>query len=272
MGCGGGTASVAPSAPSYTPEPLVVADFLLSYGREHASILEAPEGDLAALEAKRGEAAPGAPRREVFAEIAVFHLLASLATEGDEPTRARELRKAERSAGLALRRNRDDALAMRVDYLKIWTSWQADRDNAAGRAERFIRAHADSGELHTLAWILRAEVAVQDEQWGEAIDAYRYVLGQLGHPLYGYALYRSAIAHRNAAELEEAAQAFGEARDLGCATNAAPETIRAAALAAMELEERVELDPSGVPRPALCAEREPVAAHGGDEPPPVHLD
>lgn len=271
-GCGGGAVVTAPTEASYTPEPLVVTDFLLAYGREHADVLVAPEGDLEALNLARREAGNAGERRSAFRDIAVYHLLASLAIEDDEPARIRELRKAESGSVKALRGNRDETFGAEVEYLKIWISWQAGRPNAAARANRFTDRRTDAGELYTLAWLLGAEIAFEGENWEEALAGYRYLLGHLGHPLYGYALYRSGIAHRNASELEEAAQAFTEARDLGCAPSAGPEIIRMAALAAVELDESVHLDADGTPRPAACAHQEPVAIGGGDEPPPINLE
>lgn len=39
---------------------------------------------------------------------------------------------------------------------------------------------------------MRGELAIAEEDWDSTASAYRYVLGHLEHPLYAYALYRTA--------------------------------------------------------------------------------
>lgn len=271
-GCGGATATSRPTSASYTPDPIDPPAFLLAYAQAHDTPLVAPEGDLEALNAARRDASNAAERRAALADLAVYHALAAEQTEDPDEVRV-ELRKADRLAAAAVRHSHDEDLEARMDFVRLWASWRAGRADAATKAEAYTSRHTDPTDAVLLAWLVRGEIAFDADQWEEARAAYRYLLGQLGHPLYAYALFRSAIAYRNAGELDEAAQAFTEVRTLGCAADAAPETVRVASVAAVELGERVELDASGTPRSAACASvDDPSGQTGPEEPPPVVLE
>ena len=79
-------------------------------------------------------------------------------------------------------------------FLEVWLDFETEGRNAASRAERFTTRHDQSGDLLVLVWMIRGELALRAEDWEGARAGFRFVLGQLGHPLYAYALYRTAFA------------------------------------------------------------------------------
>jgi tetratricopeptide (TPR) repeat protein len=228
--CGGGgqrLRSTTGGASSFEPSA-----FLIEVGANTTEMLQRPEPTIDELETER-DSARGAERRRVLRDLARAHMLAAEVTEGREQRRHRA--DAERFAEAAANGSRDDTLLAETAFVPLWLAWRAGDRSAAGRADRFTTRHRASGELALLAWIVRGEIAFAAHRWDEAITAYRYVLGQLGHPLYAYALYRTAQSHAEAGRNDEARQALEEVAALGCARNAGEPTVRIALQAESDL-------------------------------------
>ncbi len=183
------------------------------------------------------------------------------AADADGREARRDRRRASRLADAAGRGSRDRNLAAELDFAQLWMSWQAGSRSAERRAERFTTRHRQAGVLLTLAWMLRGEIAFAEERYQDAIDAYRFALGQLGHPLYGFALLRTAQAQRRLGNAEQAEQALSEVEQLGCASDVVPPVMRLAAAAASERGSGLRRDADGVTRPAVC----PSPEAGEDE-------
>lgn len=253
VACGSSGSNLARSTPG--PARIDGAELLLAYATR-TSTFPAAGGDIAALEEARRNAR-GPDRRPAMRDLAYAHMIAAERTTGREAVRHRKdaLRIAENAAN----GNRDAQLAAELAFIDLWSAWRAGRRNAAGIAERFTRRHNTSGELLVLAWIIRGEIALERERWNEAATSYRFVLGQLGHPLYAFALYRTGESLRGAGRDADAQSAFEEARQLGCGSDVAPETDQAARAAAAVLRTPYVDDESGRSRPSTC----PVRAAGG---------
>ena len=93
----------------------------------------------------------------------------------------------------ARRGNRDQALAAELDMIDLWRAWRGERTTRAARlSERFTRRHRAAGMLTGIAWMVRGETAQAEDDYDTSIAHYRFALGQLGTPLYAFALYRTA--------------------------------------------------------------------------------
>jgi tetratricopeptide (TPR) repeat protein len=223
-------------------------EFLLEVGGQSASVLTRPERSIEELETARRDAR-GNERRAISRELVIAHMFAAEQAEGRDARRIR--RRAEQLADSTVQGSRDDALLAEMAFVKLWMSWRAGTANAAQRAERFTDRYRQSGDLLTLAWMIRGEIALDGEDYDDALTAFRFALGQLEHPLYAYALFRSARAYRVQGRTEEADQALAEVESLGCAS-ALPSTIRLANAAAGERGTGVARGADGVERPASC--------------------
>lgn len=249
LGCGGSGGPRLETAPRASGE-LEPAAFLLEYGAERTSTLRAPERDIETLE-ETVRATRGAERIAALRDLAVAHLLAAEEAEEREATRHR--RTALRHAESAARWTREDWVKTEMAFVEVWSAWRAGRPNASGVAERFVRRHAASGgDLVYLAWIIKGEAAFEREDWEDAADAYRFVLGSLEHPLYAYALYRTAKAQEHQGRAEDAQQALREVVMLGCSAEAAPETRRVAAQAQSDLAMPDVTEEDGTTRAQIC--------------------
>lgn len=251
LGCGGGgqRLETTPAAASGQLEP---AAFLLEFGAERTSTLRPPERDIEALE-ETVRATRGTERIAALRDLAIAHLLAAEGADEREATRHR--RSALRRAESAARWAREDWIKTEMAFVEVWSAWRAGRPNAPGIAERFIRRHARGGDLVYLAWIIRGEAELEREHWTEAADAYRFVLGSVEHPLYAYALYRTAKAQEGEGRAEDAQQALREVVMLGCSAEAAPETRRVAARAQADLSMPDVTAEDGTTSAQVCAER-----------------
>ncbi|MCA9603904.1 MAG: hypothetical protein KC417_17855, partial [Myxococcales bacterium] len=107
---------------------------------------------------------------------------------------------------------------------------------------------------------IRGEAAYAHKRWSPAEEAFRFLVGQVEHPLYAYGLYRTAAVHNAHGEPKEAKAAYTEASEMGCRRGVSAATQEAALFAAQALDIAGRQDPDGVVRPASC----PV---GGREPP-----
>ncbi|MEZ4337261.1 MAG: hypothetical protein R3B82_11600 [Sandaracinaceae bacterium] len=239
-----------------TIDPVV---FLAEVGTEAAPrVFAFPTRTVDELEDAR-RAARGDERRALGRDEAVALMYAA---DGAEAREARRLRqRAERILDASGRGNRDASLGAELDFVRLWMSWRAGSGARAGRlAERFATRHRAAGILTAMAYMVRGEVAFADEDWDEAVARYRFALGQLGTPLYAYALYRTAHVHGRRGEREQGLSTLREVEQLGCDGSAARTTVRVAAAAATELSTGLRQDADGVVRPASC----PVTT--GDEP------
>ncbi len=239
--------------------------FLAEVGSDAApQVFAFPTRTVDAIEAER-RAARGEERRTLGRELAVALIHAADDAEAREARRLRQ--RAERTIDAAASGNRDAQLAAELDFLRLWMTWRAGGGARAGRlAERFTTRHRAAGLLTTLAYMVRGEVAFADEDYDDAIEHYRFALGQLGTPLYAYALYRTAHVHGARGEREEGLAALREVEQLGCDARAARPTVRVAAAAATELTTGLRQDGDGVVRPASCPAREETREDEGWRP------
>ena len=231
---------------------------LLTHAENNTDFLAEPEQTLEQLEEER-RSVRGNERRAVMLRIAVAHLYAAAAAELDDEVRtARHHRRdAQRQAQNAARGTRDDQLKAKSAFVQLWNAWQGQRGNAARLAERFTTRHRESGPLLYLAWIIRGEIALEDGDWGDAERSYRYVLGQLEHPLYAFALLRTAHTLQERERGEEARDMITQVVHIGCHSELSSELELTVEAAANELQVRLHEG-----RPVDC---EDAAAGGGDD-------
>lgn len=228
-GCGAAAPSVRAAESREIFDPVA---FLLEVGGSQTDLLRAPDESIDALMARRSEVS-GPERRQVLRALARAHIVAARTAEGREARRHRD--NARRFADAAANGSRDDHLTAEMAFLEVWLDYETETRTAASRAERFTTRYERSGDLLVLAGMIRGELALSASDWSGARDGFRFVLGQLGHPLYAYALYRTALAWHSEGNEEEARQALEEATALGCDVTASEPTRRMALLAAHEL-------------------------------------
>lgn len=258
--CGGGQLQVQ------VPDEVRVepAIFLTEIGTEAApNVFAYPTRSLDELDDAR-RAARGADRVRAMRDLAVALVYATIESEGRESRRFRQ--RAERMIDAAARGNRDDQLRAELDFLRLWLAYRSGSNPRAARlAERFGNRHRAAGVLTTIAYMVAGEAAFAEEDYDDAIEAYRFALGQLGSPLYAFALYRTAHAHGADGEREEGLSALREVERLGCAHDALGPVVRLANAAASELETGLRRDPDDVVRPASCPAHETLAAEAEAE-------
>jgi len=257
--CGGASSGSTAVGESAAFEP---AAFLAEIGADAAPpLFTRPTGSVEELDAARRQAR-GADRRTASRDLAVALMFDSWEAELREARRLR--RRAERTLDAAARGNRDAELTAQLDFVRLWMSWRAGSESRSTRlATRFTTRHRAAGTLTTLAYMIRGELALVDESYDDASEAFRYALGQLDTPLYAFALYRTAHAHGGDGDREQGLQALGEVERLGCDDDAHVLIRRVAAAAAGELETGLRRDPDGVLRPASCPE--PTEAESEEE-------
>lgn len=267
VGCGASAPPVEDETPTLHAPASDSAAYLIEVGGTLAEILRAPSEPVEALESAQ-RSARGADRRRVQRDLARAHLLLAEGLEGRDASRER--RAATTSAEAASRGSHDDRLLAEMDFVQLFAAWRAGQRAAEGRATRFVTRHDDGPrDLVLLAYLVRGEVAFADEAWDDALTAYRAVLGHVDHPLYAFALYRSALVWNAQGRTDEARQALHEVRDLGCTASVSAPTMRVALEATSALGEAHHTDPSGHERPDACPEQ-PVSTQSiEDERPPV---
>lgn len=265
--CGAATAETVSDETTVQAPATDSAAFLLEVGGSLTEVLQRPTGSIEDLEAAR-RAARGVERLRASRDLARAHLFAGETSEGREQrAHYREIDELTRTTT----RVRDEQLAAELDFLALWGSWRSGQRNAEARATRFVAHHESSHDLVLMAWIIRGEVAFADERWDDAAEGFRAVLGRLGHPLYAFALYRSARVWHEQGREDDSRQALTEVRDLGCATGASPPTLHIAIAATHALGETTAPDLQGRERPASCPAggAATTAGSGEDERPPV---
>ena len=244
VACGGGsTGPTGPSAIRFDP-----TTYFAEVAALRTDLVVAPVRSLEVLEEARGTAR-GDERRELLIELARAHLVAAGTSSTREERRHRDA--AERFARAAAQGSRDAEVKARAAFVELWLAFRANHRSAMGRATRFARQHAQSGELALLAWVVRGELAFAAEAWDEARTSYRYVLGDLDHPLYAYALWRTARSHAGAGDTDGARSTTTEVVRLACQPTSEP-TRRVAFAAARELGIDLREDADGVVRPEIC--------------------
>jgi tetratricopeptide (TPR) repeat protein len=251
------------TSPTISARPIEPADALLGIGAETISLLARPDRTADQLEADR-RTARGQERRDLDRVLAVAHLYEAEEADGRDARAHR--RAADRAATAAARGTRDAYLAAEMDFIGLWTAWRGGSRTAARRVERFLDRNASSGgDLLMFAWMIKGEIAFEAERWRDAATAYRYVLGSLGHPLYAYALYRTAQVWQREGRGDEAREAFGEVVSLGCPDDASETTTGIALAASRALGEPTSTTEEGRVRPSRCAR---VATASAEELPP----
>ena len=248
LGCGA-SGSTGPRVPTGATDLEPVA-FLFDAASARIEVLRPPDRTLEDLNAARGDAR-GDARRAVLRDLARAHVIAARNTEGREARRHRD--DAERFGTSAAEGTHDDTLTAEMDFLEVWVSYETGARNAAARAERFTNRHETAGEMLLAAWMIRGELALTAEDWSDARDAFRFALGRLDHPLYGYALFRTAFAWHEEGDDAQARQALLEVATLGCTGDDAA-TLRVALLSARQLDVGARRDPAGTLRPGSCPE------------------
>jgi hypothetical protein len=224
---------------------------LLAFAENRTAIMKAPEESLELLEDQLVPGVKGASRRALERKIAVATFRAA-ESEADPKAQKKARNSALRLAEKSKKAESDAYAAAESEFLALWIAWRAEKPSARSLAAAFTSARADTLELYALAWAIRGELALEYKDWDDAKTAFRSLLGDITHPLYAYALYRTASAHEGAGEEEEQKQALLEATQMGCDRGAAAESLAIALLAASELGERGRKDKDGVTRPASC--------------------
>lgn len=248
LGCGATTQGGSNVDRPVTVDPV---SFLRELAAESSDVMRPAERSPEEIDAARREAR-GAERLALTRDLVAAYVQAWEAAE-ERRERRRLRRRADRFADAGIRGSRDPSMDAQLDFAKLWMSWVGEERSAGRRAERFTRRYAQTGgSLTGVAWMIRGEVALQDEDWDEAREAFRFALGQVGTPLYAYALLRTGAAHRGAGDGEEAEQAMNEALQMGCDTEAPPLVVRVAGAAASALGTGLRRDPDGTIRPAAC--------------------
>lgn len=256
-GCGASQASSAPTVTIDTSS-LDVPEMFRTYGKDRSDVFTAPAASFDELEQTRKETR-GADRVKALRDLAVAYLWA--AEDASDPKEKRTFyRKAERSAENAIAGNGDPEDAAEAEFVLVWSAWRRATPRADRNAEIFAKRRSEAGELVLLSYLIRGEVALEGRRFSEARAHYRYLLGLLDHPLYAFALYRTADARRAANENDEASQIYRDVRELGCRLDASPETLLVAAFAAARTEADVRRDAAGKIRPSTCKLPEDEAA------------
>ncbi len=255
MGCG---ATSTPTRTTAAPSDFDPLAFLMEIANSQTELLRAPDESVETLMERRTSVS-GAERRQVLRDLARAHLALARTAEGREARRHREAFA--RFSDSAVNGSRDDHLNAEMAFLEVWLDFETEGRNAASRAERFTTRHDQSGDLLVLVWMIRGELALRAEDWEGARAGFRFVLGQLGHPLYAYALYRTAFAWHSAGDDEQARQALEEAAALGCDGSASEPTTRMALLAAHQLGIGLRAE-DGRSVPETCPTRAAETAEG----------
>ena len=213
-----------------------VPALLLEVGAARTPSLRRPTESAEAL-ADAARAGRGAERVEALRKLALVELF--LAEDATDDRDAKRHRKAAlRTVRDARGRTRDRAIRAELAFVDLWSAWRAGRGGAEDLATRFVDEEHEAGELTLFAWILKGEMALAREDFPQAAEAYRFVLAQLEHPLYAFALWRTAACYRGMGRDEDARQALREAEQIG-SRDGAPGAARRVADAA-----RAELGPA----------------------------
>ena len=260
--CGGGAEGAGRSTtPSGAPPPAFDAvEFLRTFAAAHSVLPPRPDGTLPDLEARKRAARRPDDKRAAMPDLALANLHeAERANTPDEATH--HLEAAAREARAAVRGSRDEALVEICDFVLVWHALRVRPPNAARVVDAYLEHHPAAGPRLRMAWMIRGEVAMATSDWPKAKESFRFVMGDLASPLYGYALYRTAEAQRGAGEADASRESLVFVVDQGCARDAPSENIAMARQAWAELGRPA---PEGTPdaeRP-FCAVRTQTTPSG----------
>lgn len=210
------------------------SDYLLRWAGEWNSDVARPDGDSEGL--KESIAGLRGAERHAMSLRYVAALIYEI--DADElDASSRELRLAQREVRTALRRLRRvrGELATTRDFLELVAAWRGGLPRAVNLAERFTDRHADSTALHGLAWMILGEVYFEGGRYEDAARSYRYLLGDLEHPLYAFASWRTAATLQEQDREDEAGALLTQVVRLACPANTAEPTAEVAAAAASEV-------------------------------------
>lgn len=248
--CGSGTPPPKTAAPV---RELEAGAYLRLYATEEVESLALPTDSLEELDERRKAASGGDRIQATRALVVALMWEADSAAEADDKrTAARHRRRADQLARNLSRRVRDDLIRADMDFARLWMAWRAARPNAQSLAERFTSQHLRSGSLLMMAWLIRGELAFAQKRWNDASAAYRYVVAQIDHPLYGFALFRTAHCLHKQKREEDAEQALREVVALGCSGDSVAHVDKVVAAAAGQLGVPIRVGPDGARRPASC--------------------
>lgn len=232
-------------------EPLQPGPYLYAFAAETTALMKPEETAPSELEAQLKVAATGGEKRELMRKLAL-RAAGEAETAADEKA-AKKLRgDSDRWARKAMKAEKDAYLLSDMEFLLLWNAWRGQRAGVAAQAERFTTNHADITELATIAWAIRGEASLEDKQWDAAAQAYRFMFGNLDHPLYAFALYRTAASMEGAGRKEDATQALTEAAAMGCAEGVAQRVLDVSLAAAGELGLTGKRGKDNRLRPSTC--------------------
>lgn len=209
------------------------SEYLLRWAGEWHPAVARPEGDSSGLE----ESIRGLRGSERHAMTLRYVAALIYEIEADElEASARDLRLAQRDVRNALRRLRRvrGELATTRDFLELVAAWRGGLPRAVSLAERFTDRHSDATALHGLAWMILGEIYFEGERWTDAARSYRYLLGDLEHPLYAFASWRTAAILQEQGRDEEAGEMLAQIVRLACPANTPEPTLEVAAASASE--------------------------------------
>lgn len=233
-------------------EDFNVPTFLIRYAEGTTQLFADLSGDVDTLK-KSLRKLSKKERRAAYRRLAALYL--ARAEEREERKDAkRDWRNAKRAANKSLKGARDSQSRSEAIFVHMWCAWRLGAPDAKRRAETFTEAHRESGDLHNMAWIIRGEIDLRGKRFEAARKNYRFMFGQLDHPLYALALLRTADAHEAQENIEEADAALEEVLMLACDASAKPESLEISRVAAGQLEIKLREDAQGVLRPTTCKE------------------
>jgi tetratricopeptide (TPR) repeat protein len=191
-----------------------------------------PDTDIGTLE-ENARGASGEQRAWANRQLAMACLWAS--ESAPSPRVAIMHRRCALKAARAVARGAPPRLAAQMELVDLWVLVRGEDRAARRMADRYPNRHASERELLGVAWLVRGELELAGGQFEEAARAYRFVVGEIDHPLYAVALYRTAQCYRQLGRSRDADQALREVAALGRAAGATAQVRRVAAAARSEL-------------------------------------
>jgi hypothetical protein len=261
-GCGGG-GGAAPAAAHPEAAPFDGQAYLYEYALENVPLLVPGEGKVEAAERALRRAGNADARRGAMRDLAFAHVVAA---EGlSEADARRHRREALRLVQRASQRNRNEDQVRDLRFLRAWNAYRSGSSRALELFVAFTARFQDHAEITRLAWMLRGELAFTREDWAGARDGFRFVMASLDHPLYRFALYRTAQIDGREGHAEEGRRALEDVRDRACRSDATEADRRFGRYAWEDLHDPpAPATPPADGRPPFCAAApEPVAAGFG---------
>ncbi len=192
-----------------------------------------PAESAEALE-ETARASRGTEKRDALRKLAAVRLWSAEDADSEQDA-TRQRRALVRAVRDARGFNRSAAVGAELSFYELWSGWRAGRDSAERLAERYVESEREAGELLFFAWILRGEMALAREDFPQAAESFRFLLVHLDHPLYAFALWRTAHCYRGMGRDEDATQALRDVDALGQRSEASEFVRRIAAVARHEL-------------------------------------